>query len=368
VVEEELSQQSSGNVLQIISLEGELENGTKPELGSADLLRMYEAMVLTRLLDGRGLNLQRQGRIGFYVPCAGQEAAQVGSSFLLREDDWTFPTYRDLGVAIARGVPTRRIMSHLMANSEDPMLGKQMPNHWGFKEVNFMSVASTIAAHLPVSVGVAISMKMKKKDTVVLSYHGDGATSEGDFHVAYNFAGVNKAPIVFICENNGWAISLPVQKQTASQTLAMKARAYGFLGVTVDGNDVLAVYQATREAVARARRGEGPTMIECLTYRMGPHSTSDDPNRYRTKEEIEFWKKRDPIERFRVYLEKNGIWNLEYENKVRKKSEDEINNAITEEEKVIPPTMSTMFEGVYSEQPWFLKEEQKEEESFSEKE
>ncbi len=367
MVRENLNQPSSGSILQVISLEGKVEKGREPELGEEQLRRMYEAMVLTRLLDGKGLNLQRQGRIGFYVPCAGQEAAQIGSSFLLREDDWTFPTYRDQGVAIARGVPLKKIMSHLMANSDDPMLGKQMPNHWGFKEVNFMSVASTIAAHLPVSVGVAISMKMKRKDSVVLAYHGDGATSEGDFHVAYNFAGVNKAPIVFICENNGWAISLPVQKQTASTTLAAKARAYGFPGVRVDGNDVLAVYQATREAVDRARRGEGPTMIECLTYRMGPHSTSDDPNRYRTKEEIEFWKKKDPIERFRVYLEKRGLWTEEYDAKVRKQCDDEISNAIIEEEKVPPPTVNTMFEDIYAEQPWFLKEQQEEEESLSRK-
>ncbi len=352
-------------VLQIISLEGKIDKGKEPELGEQGLFRMYESMVLTRTLDTKGLNLQRQGRIGFFVPCAGQEAAQVGSAFVLREDDWTFPTYRDQGVALTRGVSMKKIMSHLMGSSSDPMLGKQMPNHWGYKEANFMSVASPIAAHLPIAVGVATGMKLEKKSSVVLAYHGDGATSEGDFHAAYNFAGVSRAPIIFICENNGWAISLPVRKQTASPTLAMKAQAYGFSGIRVDGNDILAVYQATREAVDRARRGEGPTMVECLTYRMGPHSTSDEPNRYRTKEETDLWKKKDPIERFRFYLEKSGLWTPEYETKVRKQCDDEISRAILEEEKVPPPELQTMFEGVYAEQPWFLKEQQEEEESLS---
>ncbi|HKW04423.1 MAG TPA: pyruvate dehydrogenase (acetyl-transferring) E1 component subunit alpha [Nitrososphaerales archaeon] len=360
-----MNQASQEGVLQVISLEGNIEQTKTPGLGKAELLRMYEVMVMTRTLDVKGLNLQRQGRIGFYVPCAGQEAAQIGSAFVLKEEDWTFPTYRDQGVALSRGVSMRKIIAHLMGNSSDPMLGKQMPNHWGYKEANLMSVASPISAHLPVAVGVAVGMKLRKKSSIVSAYHGDGGTSEGDFHAAYNFAGVNRAPIIFICENNGWAISLPVGMQTASQTLAIKADAYGFPGVRVDGNDVLAVYQASRDAAERARRGEGPTMIECLTYRMGPHSTSDDPNRYRTKEEIELWKKRDPIERFRFYLEKTGLWNQDYESGVRKRCEDEISLAISEEEKVPRAGLDTMFEGVYAEIPWNLKEQRKEEEQFS---
>ena len=360
-----MNQASPGSILHVISLEGKPGYDEVPELKERDLKKIYEKMVLTRSLDSKGMNLQRQGRIGFYVPCAGQEAAQIGSAFVLKKDDWTFPTYRDQGVALARGLPVRRIMSHLMGNSNDPMLGKQMPNHWGYREINFMSVASPIAAHLPVAVGVAVSMKLRRKSDVVLAYHGDGATSEGDFHVSYNFAGVNKAPIVFICENNGWAISLPVQKQTASPTLAIKAAAYGFPGVRVDGNDVLAVYKATREAVERARRGEGPTMVECLTYRMGPHSTSDDPNRYRTKEEIELWKRQDPIERFRSYLEARSIWNAEYEAKVKADAEEEIARAISEEEKIGLAPVESMFEGVFESEPWFLKEQREEEAQFS---
>jgi pyruvate dehydrogenase E1 component alpha subunit len=355
-----------GEMIQVVSLEGKINTGQEPKLSPEDLKKLYETMVLTRVLDTKCMNMQRQGRIGFYVPCAGQEAAQIGSAFALTPEDWTAPTYRDQGVALIRGIGLRKIFAHLMGNSSDSMRGKQMPNHWGFKEINLMSVASPIAAHLPIATGVAMSMKLRKKNTVVLAYHGDGATSEGDFHCAYNFAGVYKAPIVFICENNGWAISVPVAKQTASATLSIKAEAYGFDGVRVDGNDVLAVYKATKLAVDRARNGGGPMMIECLTYRMGPHSTSDDPNRYRTKEEIEFWKKRDPIERFKNYLAQRGIWNEQYEKEVRTKVEEEINKAIEEEEKVPPPDVSTMFRDIYAEEPNSLKEAEEEALSLSE--
>ncbi len=353
-------------MIQVVSLEGKVNTGQEPKLSPEDLKKLYETMVLTRVLDAKCMNMQRQGRIGFYVPCAGQEATQIGSAFALTPEDWMAPTYRDQGVALIRGIGLRKIFAHLMGNSSDSMRGKQMPNHWGFKEINLMSVASPIAAHLPIATGVAMSMKLRKKNTVVLAYHGDGATSEGDFHCAYNFAGVYKAPIVFICENNGWAISVPVAKQTASATLSIKAEAYGFDGVRVDGNDVLAVYKATKLAADRARNGGGPMMIECLTYRMGPHSTSDDPNRYRTKEEIDFWKKRDPIERFKNYLAQRGIWNEQYEKEVRTKIDEEINKAIEEEEKVPPPDVSTMFKDVYAEEPNSLKEAEEEALSLSE--
>jgi pyruvate dehydrogenase E1 component alpha subunit len=356
-----------GEMLQVVSLEGKINTLLEPKLSPEELKRIYKSMVLTRTLDVKCMNMQRQGRIGFYVPCAGQEAAQIGSAYALNPEDWVVPTYRDQGVALIRGLDLRKLIAHLMGNSSDPMLGKQMPNHWGYKEINFLSVASPIAAHLPVATGIAISMKLKKKNTIVLAYHGDGATSEGDFHCAYNFAGVYKAPLVFICENNGWAISLPVTRQTASNTLSIKAEAYGFDGVRVDGNDVLAVYSATKKAVERARNGGGPMMIECLTYRMGPHSTSDDPNRYRTKQEIEFWKKRDPIERFKNYLEQRGIWDSEFESSLRAEVEKEINDAVEEEEKINPPATSSIFSDLYYEEPEFLKEEEIDAETQDEK-
>lgn len=362
--EQESLSHIEGDMLQVISLEGKINAQLEPKLSVEDLKKLYKTMLLTRVLDTKCMNMQRQGRIGFYVPCAGQEAAQIGSAFAATSEDWIVPTYRDQGVALIRGLDLRKLIAHLMGNSSDSMMGKQMPNHWGFSEIHFMSVASPIAAQLPVATGIAMSMKLKKKDTIVLAYHGDGATSEGDFHAAYNFAGVYKAPVIFICENNGWAISVPVARQTAAATLAIKAEAYGFDGVRVDGNDVLAVYKATKLAIDRARSGGGPTMIECLTYRMGPHSTSDDPTKYRTKEEIEFWKKRDPIERFKNYLEQRGVWSQDFENKARTVVDEEINRAIEEEEKIPPPETSSIFKDVYAEEPASLREQEKEELSY----
>jgi pyruvate dehydrogenase E1 component alpha subunit len=347
----------SSEILQVIFADGHLEESIEPKIGESELKRIYRAMSLTRAFDSKSLNLQRQGRIGFYVPCAGQEAAQIGSCYALRDEDWVLPTYRDTGVAIFRGVPVSLLFAHLMGNSKDVMMGRQMPNHWGYKQANFVSIAATIAAHLPVATGIAMGMKLRHEDKVVMAFHGDGATSEGDFHAAYNFAGVFKSPVVFICENNGWAISLPSSRQTASQSFAEKARAYGFRGVRVDGNDVLAVYTATRDAVDRARRGGGPSMVECLTYRMGPHSTSDDPNRYRTKEEIEDWKRKDPIERFRSYLEKRGYWSKDYEESLKREIDEEINSAIKGQEQVALPELRTMFEDVYADMPWNIKEQ-----------
>ena len=347
----------SQEILQVIFADGDLEDSIEPKLCESELKKIYRAMFLTRAFDTKSLNMQRQGRIGFYVPCAGQEAAQIGSAFSLREEDWVLPTYRDTGVAILRGVPVSLLFAHLMGNSKDVMMGRQMPNHWGYKQVNFVSIAATIAAHLPVATGIAMGMKLCHEDKVVMAYHGDGATSEGDFHAAYNFAGVYKSPVVFICENNGWAISLPSSRQTASPSFAEKARAYGFRGVRVDGNDVLAVHMATREAVDKARRGEGPSMVECLTYRMGPHSPSDDSNRYRTKEEIEDWKRKDPIERFRIYLEKRGYWTKEYEASLKQEIDTEINTAVKEQEQVPPPELKTIFGDVYAEMPWNVKEQ-----------
>ena len=363
-----LSYGDSPKMLQVIFSDGSRDDRLEPKLSEAELKRIYRSMLVTRMFDSKCLNMQRQGRIGFYVPCAGQEAAQVGSSLVLNKDDWVLPTYRDTGVAIFKGVPLTKLYAHLMGNKEDVMMGRQMPNHWGFKEFNFVSVASTIAAHLPVAVGVAMAIKLRKENKVVMAWHGEGATSEGDFHAAYNFAGVYKAPIVFICENNGWAISLPSSKQSASSTFAQKAEAYGFEGIRVDGNDVLAVYAATQQAVDNARRGGGPTMIECLTYRMGPHSTSDDPNRYRTKEEMEDWRKKDPIERFRSYLEKKGYWSKEYEESLRNEIDIELNQAIREQEAVGEPDLKTMFDDVYSAMPNQIKEQYAEELKFSEKE
>ncbi len=347
----------SVEMLQVIHAEGTYDTALEPSLPESDLTKLYEAMILLRTFDTRALSLQRQGRIGFYIQCLGQEASQIGSAYAFESQDWLFPSYRDIGVAILRGLPLRALFSHLMGNKDDLMKGHQMPNHWGYRSINFVSIAAPIGVHIPVAVGVALASKLRSDRIVTGVYFGDGATSSNDFHAGMNFAGVFQTPTVFFCQNNQYAISFPVFKQTKSRTLSDKARAYGFEGVRVDGNDVLAVFKAVREAVEKARTGGGPTMIEAVTYRMGAHSTADDPKRYRDEGELEEWKRRDPIDRFRRYLQRKGIWSDELETKLRQDVDTSISDAIREAETIPPPSLETIFEDVYAEMPWNLKEQ-----------
>src|SRR5262245_9601584 len=231
-------------------------------LAKEDLIRIYSEMLRLRILDQRMLTLQRQGRIGFYGTATGEEAAVIGSAFALRADDWIFPALRQGGAALLRGYPLVEYISQCMGNSMDATKGRQMPSHYCYRPANFVSWSSCIGTQIPHAVGAAWAMKIEKKDSIAVAYMGDGATSEGDFHVAMNFAGVFKIPVVFFCQNNQWSISVNIKQQTASESIAIKAVAYGFEGVRVDGNDVLAVYQATKEAVDNARQGKGPSLIE----------------------------------------------------------------------------------------------------------
>jgi 2-oxoisovalerate dehydrogenase E1 component alpha subunit len=306
-------------------------------------------MVMTRLLDERALKLQRQGRIGFYVPAEGQEASHVGAAFALRAEDWVFPSYRDPGIALLRGVPVVELMHQCYANAADNTRGRQMPVHYSFKKFNFVSISSPIATQIIQAVGAAMAMKIRKERGVAMTFFGDGATSANDFHTGMNFAGVFASPCVFVCENNGWAISVPLEGQTASATIAVKAEAYGMPGVRVDGNDVLAVYGAARQAVERARTGRGPTLIESVTFRIGAHSSSDDAARYRDPALCEAWRKKDPIERFRRYLAQQKVVTPKQDEELRKGCADELQAAIDAAEKVGPPAVSTMFDDVYAE-------------------
>ncbi len=265
-------------------------------------------MVLARALDERCLALQRQGRIGFYAPHSGEEAALVGSAMAMEPDDWIFPAYRELTVALVRGTSLQSVVDQLFADAGDASKGRQMPNHFAFREQHFVSVSSPIGTQITHAVGAAMAARYRKAPVATITYFGDGATSSNDFHAGLNFAGVFRAPTIFFCQNNEWAISLPRERQTRSATLAMKAEAYGFPGVVVDGNDVGEVYRAVRAARHRAVAGEGPTLIEAQVYRLGPHSTSDDPRRYRNDQEVEAARGRDPIHRLRTELTKAGAW------------------------------------------------------------
>ena len=317
-------------------------------------------MVLARTLDERGVNLQRQGRIGFYAPMEGQEAAQVGCAWALSSKDWLVPAYRELAVALTRGVPLRQLVDQLYGSRADLTKGRQMPNHYGFAQYRFVTPSSPIGTQIVQAVGLALASRYKGEHVVAVPFFGDGATSSNDFHAGLNFAGVYRAPVVFFCQNNQWAISLPRAKQTRSATLAMKADAYGFPGVQVDGNDFRAVYRAVREARERALKGEGPTLVEAVTYRMGPHSTSDDPGRYRSNEELAQWKRRDPIERLRLQLAQEGhLTEAEFE-QMQEEARAEVARTIREAEVEPPPDPESLFDDVYRVPPPSLVEEREE--------
>lgn len=279
--------------LSILDVHGAVDKKLEPAMPDSLLLDLYHAMVLGRRFDERLLALQRQGRIGTFPPISGQEASQLGAVAALREDDWMVPAFRETAAEVWRGRSLESVIIGLNGYSEAATLdppGTTMP------------VSVPVGSQMLHAVGIGWAARYRKEDKVVLTFFGDGATSEGDFHEAMNFAAVFQTPVIFLCQNNQWAISLPRQKQTRARTIAQKAVAYGMPGIQVDGNDILAVYRAVTEAVDRARSGQGPTLVECVTYRMMMHTTADDPRRYRTDEELEGWKTKDPISRFETYL------------------------------------------------------------------
>jgi len=254
-------------------------------------------------------------------------------------------------------MPLKELLCQLIGNSEDPVHGRQMPCHYVYRKGNYLSISSPVGTQIPHAVGIAWAMKLRGEPHAVLVFFGDGATSTADFHAAMNFAGVFRTPTVFLCNNNQWAISVPVAKQTASATLAQKAPAYGFDGVRVDGMDALAVFRATGDAARRAREGDGPTMIEAVTYRLGPHSSSDDPSRYRDESEVALWRTRDPIARYRRYLEHAGWWDDGREARLEQDIGDEITRAIQEAELAPPPAVETLFTDVYADMPDHLRDQ-----------
>ena len=318
---------------------------------------MHETMLLVRFLDERLLKLQRQGRLGFYLTATGEEATHVGPAWALRPGDWIYSSYREIGAAFYRGYPLRTFLCQLFGNAEDPVKGRQMPVHHTARNINFVSISSPVGTQIPHAVGTAMAARISGKDDVALAYFGDGATSTGAFHVSCNFAAVRKAPCIFLCRNNGWAISVPKSVQTATPTFAQKAIAYGMPGVLVDGNDVLALASVTAEAAARGRRGEGPTLIEARTYRRGAHSSSDDPSVYRDPGEPREWEALDPLVRFRAYLVGRQLWSDDDDQEFRQRIERELGALLEEVEALPPPARNTMFEDVLERMPWNLQEQ-----------
>lgn len=300
-------------------------------LSDKQVVEMYETMLLARKIDERMWLLNRAGKLAFVVSCQGQEAAQVGAAFALeRGKDYVLPYYRDLGVVLAFGMTAKEVMLHGFGKGEDPNSGgRQMPGHFGQKKNRIVTGSSPVTTQVPHAAGIALGAKMQGEDAVAFVTFGEGSSNQGDFHEGINFASVHKLPVIFMCENNGYAISVPLQKQMACERVSDRAAGYGIPGVTVDGNDPLAVYKAVKEAADRARRGEGPTLIEAVVYRLAPHSSDDDDSTYRSKEEVTEAKKRDPIILFRSYLLEAGVLTEERAAEIEARVSNLVNEATT---------------------------------------
>ena len=340
------------------------EDGTADEADVAGFdreltRRMYEGMLRIRVTDARMMALQRQGRIGFYGEAMGQEAAVVGAAAATLPDDWIVPALREAGVGLYRGMSLDDYIAQIFGNAADPTKGRQMPCHPCDRARNYVVMSSCVSTQIPHAVGIAMAMKLAG-DTgrCALGFMGDGGTSEPDFHVALNFAGVMKAPVVLICQNNQWAISTPGHVQTAAETIAIKGVGYGVPALRGDGNDVLAVYELVRHATERARRGEGPTFVELLTYRVSAHSSSDDPSRYRDEAVTEVWKgQRDPLRRLRVFLERRGWLATGEHDAWAARLEAEVRETIARQEQVGPPPLSSLIDDVFEQPSWNLREQ-----------
>jgi pyruvate dehydrogenase E1 component alpha subunit len=339
--------------LSILSEAGKVDQELEPDIPDELLVELHRAMVLTRKFDERLLSLQRQGRIGTFAPITGQEASQLGAVATLEDGDWLLPSFREMAAEVWRGKSLESVLLVYGGYNE----GSTVP-----EGINNLPVSIPVGTQIIHAVGLAYAIKYRREKNVAMVFFGDGATSEGDFHEALNFAGVFQTPAIFVCQNNHWAISIPRSQQSRSKTLAQKALAYGIPGIQVDGNDILAVYAAAKECVERARSGGGPSMIECLTYRMSMHTTADDPKRYRKDEELEEWSKRDPLSRFQKYLVEKGLLSQKEINSLEEEIKQEIKEAVAGYEKKQKefgdPLL--MFDHVFEELPPHLKEQREE--------
>jgi 2-oxoisovalerate dehydrogenase E1 component alpha subunit len=319
------------------------------------IIKAYEVMLMTRYVDEKMITLQRQGTISFALSSLGEEGCSVASAAALDIDDWVYPQYREAGIMFWRGFTIEDYLHQMFGNAKDLILGRQMPNHFGSREINVVTCSSPIGTKIPHAAGCAYAMKMQKDPHVAVCYFGEGASSEGDFHAGLNFAAVRKAPAIFFCRNNGYAISTPACKQFASDGIAPKGIGYGMTTYRVDGNDFFAVYDITKKAKEHCLQGKGPVLIEAITYRMGAHSTSDDPSVYRNEDEVKKWEEKEPIRRLKVYLEKQGWWDDEKEKQALSKIQINVEQAIEIAKKTPKPPLNTLIEQVYFETPEQLK-------------
>jgi pyruvate dehydrogenase E1 component alpha subunit len=335
--------------VEVLKEDGTVDEGLMPPLSSEDMIRLYEHMVLTRRFDERMFKLQRQGRLGTFARVTGQEGAQIGAVSALRPTDWLVPAFRENGALLWRGISMTQLLQFWSGDER----GGAFP-----RSLRTLPISIPVGTHLPHAVGIGWAMKEAGEEAAVLTFFGEVATSTGDFSEALNMAGVFQVPVVFFCQNNQYAISLPFTRQTAAPTVAQKALAYGIFGVQVDGNDVLAVHRVTREALERARSAKEPTLIEAHTYRVVDHTTSDDARRYRSEEEVAAWLKRDPIERLARYLRARGLLDEAREAQVAAEADRKVNEAVEAFEAIPPPGPEEIFKHVFAEKTPALVEQE----------
>lgn len=323
----------------------------------AILLKGYAAMCLTRQVDERMVTLQRQGVITFAMSSRGEEACAVATAAALDSNDWIYPQYREAGTIFWRGWTPQEYIHHMFCNGSDIILGRQMPNHFGSRALNIVTVSSPIGTKIPHAAGCAYAMKVQGEKQVALCFFGEGATSEGDFYVGLNFAAVRKAPAIFFCRNNGYAISTPAERQFVTDGVFPKGEGCGITSYRVDGNDFYAIYETVAKAREKCLKGEGPVLIEAMTYRLGAHSTSDDPTRYRKNDEVEAHEKKCPIARLKLHLEKKGLWSQEKENALQEGIKAQIDEAIQIAKETEGPPLESLVRDVYFEVPERLQEQ-----------
>jgi pyruvate dehydrogenase E1 component alpha subunit len=336
------------DLIQVMDPDGKVDESAVKDISKDDMLKMYRLMSFTRLWNSKALSLQRQGRLGTLASVRGQEAANVGMGMALNTDDWFVPAFREYGAMFARGANPVKLFQYWGGDER----GARPPD-----KSKTLPVCITVGSHLCHAVGLAYAAKLREDKVAVMSSSGDGSTSQGDFHEALNFAAVYKLPVVFVIQNNHWAISVPLHKQTVSETLAVKSVAYGMEGVRVDGNDVFGVYLALKEQLAKARDDFKPSLVELVTYRMDDHTTSDDASRYRTEEMMAPWRAKDPIDRLRKYLTAKHDWDDKAEKDLQEELTAEVEKSVEDFEAVSHPNPEDMFDHVYAEMPWHLKEQ-----------
>jgi pyruvate dehydrogenase E1 component alpha subunit len=337
------------DMIRILAPDGTCDDSLRPALDDEQVRQMYRHMLALRLYDRKAVLMQRQGRFGTYAQMEGQEASLVASTYPLQPQDWMVTSYRETGAMWLHGVPLKHLSLYWMGNE----FGSHMPDG-----VRVLPISIPVGSHPLHAVGLAYASKYRQEGSVAVTYFGDGATSEGDVHEAMNMAGVYQVPCIFFCQNNQYAISVPVQAQTAAPTIAQKALAYGFPGIRVDGNDIFAVYAVMHEAVERARRGAGPCLIEAYTYRMGAHTTADDPTKYREDSEVEVWRPRDPLLRVQTYLQRRQAWTEAWEHHLLETCTAEVEQAMADAEAVPAPPPEEMFRYMYATMTPALREQE----------